>query len=216
MADFLISKPRAKAVFISEATNQRSRDNISLLQGGVPLESGTLLTLLTTGTGRFGMEANSQGNPTSSMVKVGASAPPGYYTIKFTSATKFTVVAPDGNTLGTGTMGTEFSKGDMTFTLTAGNVPTVDGDTGYIGVSTVTGKYLVYEANGAIGSADAVLLNSLPAYAGEVKAAALVRDAELNRFELVGLDDKAEKTLRAQGLIVRGTADLPHVSTPAL
>ncbi|AXY83375.1 hypothetical protein [Acidovorax phage ACPWH] len=216
MATSLISKPRIKAVIISEASNQRSRENIVVTQTGTALESGTLLTQVDTGTAAFAMDAGTTSNPTSGSITVGSAAKAGAYVIQFTSATKFTVEAPDGTTLGTGTVGTAFNKGGLTFTLTAGATPAVDGDTAKITVAVGTGKYVPYTANGAAGPADAVLYNWLPAATGDAKAVGFVRDAELNRFELVGLDAAAEKDLRVHGLIVRGTAGLPTVSTPAL
>ena len=79
-----------------------------------------------------------------------------------------------------------------------------------------SGKYIAYTASGAAGPADAVLYNWLPAKTGDSDAVGFVRDAELNRFELVGLDEPAVADLATKGLIVRGTPNLPHVSTPAL
>jgi hypothetical protein len=43
-----------------------------------------------------------------------------------------------------------------------------------------------------------------------------VRDCELNRYELTGLDATGEADLKAKGMVVRGTAGLPTVSTPTL
>lgn len=216
MATSLISTPGVKAVIISEASNQRSRENIVVTQTGTALVSGSLLTKVDTGAGSFAMDAGATGNPTSGTITVGAAAVPGAYIIQFTSATKFTVEDPTGKTVGTGTVGTAFNKGGLTFTLTAGATPAVDGDTAKITVAVGTGKYVAYTANGAAGPADAVLYNPLPAKTGDTKAVGFVRDAELNRFELTGLDATAEADLKKHGLIVRGTAGLPTVSTPAL
>lgn len=216
MATSLTSTPRVKAVIISEASNQRSRENIIVTLAGAALASGTLLTKVDTGAGAFAMDAGSTGNPTSGAITVGAAAVPGAYVIEFTAPTKFTVEDPTGKTVGTGTLGTSFNKGGLTFTLTAGATPAVAGDTAKITVAPGTGKYVPYTANGAAGPADAVLYNWLPAQTGDAKAVGFVRDAELNRYELTGLDTGAEADLKKHGLIVCGTAGLPHVSTPAL
>lgn len=216
MATSLTSKPRVKAVILAEASGQRSRENIVVTQTGTALESGTLLTKVDTGAGTFALDAGATGNPTSSAITVGAAAVPGVYTIQFTAATKFTVVAPGGATVGAGTLGSEFDKGGLTFTLTAGATPAVAGDLATITVAAGSGKYVAYRANGAAGPADAVLYNWLPAKTGDSDAVGFVRDAELNRFELVGLDEPAVADLATKGLIVRGTPNLPHVSTPAL
>ena len=216
MATSLISTPRVKAVIISEASNQRSRENITVTQTGTALASGTLLTKVDAGAGTFAMDAGATGNPTAGTIVIGAAAIPGVYVIEFTAATKFTVEDPEGKTVGTGTLGTAFSKGGIGVTLTAGTTPAVAGDTATITVAAGNGKYIAYTANGAAGPADAVLYNWLPAKTGDSDAVAFVRDAELNRFELTGLDAAAQADLAKKGLIVRGRAGLPHVSTPAL
>lgn len=216
MATSLLSTPRVKAVIISEASNQRSRENIVVTQTGTALASGTLLTQVDAGAGTFAMDAGATGNPTAGTITIGAAAIPGVYVIEFTAATKFTVEDPNGKTIGTGTLGSAFSKAGVGVTLTAGATPAVAGDTATITVAAGSGKYIVYTANGAAGPADAVLYNWLPAKTGDAKAVGFVRDAELNRFELTGLDAAGQADLAKKGLIVRGTAGLPHVSTPAL
>lgn len=216
MATSLTSTPRVKAVIISEASNQRSRENITVTQTGTALASGTLLTKVDAGAGTFAMAAGATGNPTAGAITIGAAAIPGVYVIEFTAATKFTVEDPNGKTIGTGTLGSAFSKAGVGVTLTAGATPAVAGDTATITVAAGSGKYIAYTANGAAGPADAVLYNWLPAKTGDAKAVGFVRDAELNRFELTGLDAAGQADLAEKGLIVRGTAGLPTVSTPAL
>lgn len=216
MATSLISTPRVKAVIISEASNQRSRENITVTQTGTALASGTLLTKVDAGAGTFAMDAGATGNPTAGTIVIGAAAIPGAYVIEFTAATKFTVEDPAGKTIGTGTLGTAFDKAGVGVTLTAGATPAVAGDTATITVAAGSGKYIAYTATGAAGPADAVLYNWLPAKTGDSKAVGFVRDAELNRHELTGLDATGQADLLRHGLIVRGTAGLPTVSTPAL
>jgi hypothetical protein len=217
MATSLTSVPRIKAVISSEASNQRSRENVVVTQTGTALASGTLLTQSgDTGAGVFAMDAGATGNPTAGTIVVGAAAVPGVYVIEFTAATKFTVEDPAGKTIGTGTLGTAFDKAGVGVTLTAGATPAVAGDTATITVAAGTGKYIAYTADGAAGPADAVLYNWLPAKTGDAKAVAFVRDAELNRGELTGLDAAGQADLAKKGLIVRGTPGLPTVSTPAL
>jgi hypothetical protein len=213
----LISAPRIKAVILNEAAGDLSRENVVVVQTGTALESGTLLTKSgDAGAASFAMDAGATGNPTSGSITVGAAVKPGAYTIEFTAATKFDVEDPDGVRVGSGTAGSAFSKGGLGFTLTAGATAAVAGDTAKITVAPGTGKYSPYTADGAAGPADAILYNWLPAKTGDSKAVAFVRQAELNRFELVGLDDAAIPQLAAKGLIVRGTPGLSGVSTPAL
>lgn len=217
MVTKLVSAPRVKAVIISEAAGQRSRENITVVQTGVALESGTLLTQTgDAGAGSFGVVSGSTGNPTAGSVTVGSAAKPGVYRGTFTAPTKYDLEDPDGVRIGSGTTGVAFNKGGVGVTITAGATPAVAGDEFTISIATGNLKYAAYTAAGAAGPADAVLYNWLPAKTGDSKAVGFVRDAELNRFELVGLDATGVADLAKKGLIVRGTAGLPSNSTPAL
>lgn len=204
----LDSNPRLAEFVLTEASGQRSRENIVVTQTGTEVKSGTLLTKVDAGTAAFAMDAGATGNPTSGAITVGAAAKAGIYVITFTAATKFTVEDPDGVTVGTGTVGTAFNKGGLNFTLTAGGTAAVDGDTAKITVQPGSGKYIPYAAAGASGPADAVLYNHLPAATGDVKAVGFVRDCEVFRDALTGLDTGAESDLESKGVIVRGRAGL--------
>lgn len=220
MATSLISSPRIKAVILAEANGQRSRENIVLVHDGAVFESGALLTLsgdaAATGTGAA--VAGNTGNPTFGTINVGAAGVPGVYSLRMTAATKFDVTDPTGKAVGSGTLGTAFNKGGLGFTLTAGATPAVDGDSFTITVAAGSGAYSRYTANAAAGPADAVLYNHCFAKTAATteKVVGFVRDAELNRYELVGLDAVGQAGLASKGLIVRGTPGLPTVSTPAL
>lgn len=217
MVTKLVSSPRIRAVILAEAAGQRSRENVVVTQAGTALESGQLLTQTgDAGAGTFAMTAGSTGNPTAGAITVGAAAKPGVYIGTFTAATKFDVEDPDGVKIGTGTLGAAFSKAGVGVTLTAGGTAAEAGDSFTITLAIGTLKYVAYTASGAAGPADAVLYNYLPAKTGDTKAVAFVRDAELNRFELTGLDAAGQADLAKKGLIVRGTAGLPTNSTPAL
>lgn len=218
MAQSLISSPRVKAVILAEAAGQRSRENIVLVHDGAVFESGTVLTqsgdAAATGTGAA--TAGNTGNPTfTGPINVGAAGKPGVYTVRMTAPTKFDVEDPSGKMVGSGTTGVAFNKGGLSFALTAGGTAAVDGDSFAVTVAAGSGAYSRY-TNGA--SADAVLYNHCfgKTAATQEKVVGFVRDAELNRFELVGLDAAAQAGLKDKGLIVRGTPGLPTVSTPAL
>ena len=217
MPSIVQTPSHVKAVILAEAAGQRSRENVVVTQTGTALESGTLLTQSgDAGAGTFAMAAGATGNPTSGAITVGSAAKPGTYRGRMTSATKFTLEDPKGVQVGSGTLGTAYNKGGLGFTLTAGGTAAVEGDEFTITLAVGTRKYSAYAANGANGPADAVLYNYLPAKTGDTKAVAFVRDCEVNRFELVGLDDKGQADLLEKGVIVRGTKDLPTISTPAL
>lgn len=221
MAQKLYSVPRLRAVILSEATNQRSRENIVVLSDGALFQSGALLTQSgdAASTGIFAAVAGNTGNPTvPAGVAVGQKGIPGVYTMTFSEATKFRVEDPQGALVGTGTLGQAFNKGGLTFTPAAGGTAAVNGDAFTITVAPGDRKYSRYTPNGAAGPADAVLYASIPAVAAgtNVKAVGFVRSAELNRFELTGLDAAGQADLATKGLIVRGTPGLPGISTPAL
>ena len=212
----LYNSPLIVDFVISEGDDFLSRDNAVVTQTGTAIKSGTILTQVDTGTGAFAMDAGATGNPTSGAITVGAAAIPGAYVIEFTAATKFTVEAPNGVTIGTGTLGAAFSAGGLGFTLTAGGTAAVAGDTAKITVAAGTGKYIPYTAGGAAGVASAILYTGLPADTGDKKVVIFNKDIEVSRDKLTGLDATAEAQLRLVGIKVRGTARLPYVSTPAL
>lgn len=214
----LYSYPRLAAFVLSEAEGQRSRENVVVAQTGTEIRSGTVLTKSATigSAGTFAMNPAATGRPTSGAITVGTAATPGTYVGTFTSATAFTLKAPSGATVGSGTLGTAFNSGGLQFTLTAGTPAAVAGDTFTINVTPSAARYIPYTANGAAGDANAILYSHLPAATGDVDAVAFVRDCEVNRKELLGLDNKAEGTLNAVGVIVRGSTGLMEIHTPAL
>ena len=87
-----------------------------------------------------------------------------------------------------------------------------------LGKLTSGGKYVPYDPQSEDGNEEAVAILLLPtdAITGDAKCTVIVRDAEVNRAELVGLDADAQAALLALGIVVRGTSGLAHVSTPSL
>lgn len=204
----LSSTPRLAEFVLSEASGQASRENIVVTQAGAAVASGTLLTQSgdAAATGTAAANAGNTGNPTFGTIAVGAAGVVGTYDVTFTAATKFDVEDPNGVKIGTGTTGVAFSKAGLGFTLTAGATPAVAGDGFSIAVAAGTGKYIPYTAGAAAGPADAILYNWLPSITGDAKAVAFVRDCEVNRAALTGLDATGEAQLKARGVLVRGRA----------
>ena len=203
----LSSTPRLAEFVLSEASGQRSRENIVVTQSGALVASGTLLTQSgDTGAATAAATAGNTGNPTFGTITAGAAAVVGTYDLTFTAATKFDVEDPNGVKIGTGTTGVAFSKAGIGFTLTAGGTAAVAGDGFSIAVAAGTGMYIPYTAAGAAGPADAVLYNHLYAATGDIAAVAFVRDCEVNRAALTGLDATGEAQLKAHGVLVRGRA----------
>lgn len=202
---------------LSEASGMRSRSKAVATQSGTAIKSGTVMTRQDGGTAAFAMDAGSTGNPTSGAITVGTAAQAGVHRIVFQSATTFQVEGPNGVLIDNGTLGAAFNAGGLTFTLTAGGTPAVANDTAKITVAAGAGKYIPYTANGAAGPAEAILYTDLPgAVSGDAAVVVFDSDCEVRRGALTGLDAAGEADLLKRGIKVRGTAGLPHVSTPAL
>lgn len=77
-------------------------------------------------------------------------------------------------------------------------------------------KWVPYALGSGSGDAVGILYTHLPAKTGDSKAVIFARDCEVNRHALVGLDTAAVTDLATVGILVRGTAGLPGISTPAL
>lgn len=216
MATALYSKPKLVDFILSEANGQRSRENIVVTQAGAAILSGTVLARAAAGSAAFEMSAGATGNPTSGDITVSGAAQAGNYVIEFTAATKFTVEAPDGTTVGTGTLGTAFAKGGLGFTLTAGATPAVAGDIALVAVTLAGSAYVPYQAAGAAGPAVAVLYSHLPAATGNSKAVGFVRACEVKATALTGSDAAAVANLASAGIVVRADGAVGTIATPAL
>ncbi len=123
------------AVAVNLATGATSGGTVDLgdIQAAVravPQCSGALVLLpadnITTAIGQLPAlnacafaDTGNAGNGVVSAIAVGGGATNGSYTVALTSATAFTVHAPGGGSLGSGTVGTPFTGGGLTFTVAA-------------------------------------------------------------------------------------------------
>ena len=80
-------------------------------------------------------------------------------------------------------------------TLVSGQILTETGN--FNGVR----RFAAYEAGGAAGPADAVLVTRLPARNGTARAVAFVGHAELNALDLTGLDAAARERYIEDGFL---------------
>ncbi len=218
MSTPLTSHPRLAAFVLSEASGQRSRENVVVTQTGTAIKSGTVLVKSSTigSTGTFSRDEGAIGNFTSGAIVVGTAATPGTYTGEFLTATTYTLKDPEGEEVDDGATGVAFSAGGLGFTLTAGATPAEEGDLFTIVVTASSAKYIPYTADGAAGDAAGILYSHLPAATGDVAAVAFVRDCEVNRKALIGLDNAGEADLEAVGIQVRGETGALGIQTPAL
>ena len=181
---------------MSEGNGRISRETATITGGN--FDAGTVLGKITIGAATAALDAGATGNGTFSEVIVGAGAVAGVYTLQATSATKFRLEDPAGVLVGTVTVGTEFSKGGLTFTITAGGTAFAVGDQATITVAAGSGKYTGFDPDATDGShvAVAVLFDNARAASADVRGVIVARLAEVKAAELVwpaGITD-AQKT----------------------
>ncbi len=131
--------------------------------------------------------AHNTGNATIGAITAGGSVKTGAYVITCLTATTASVYDPSGDYLGTTTFGTAFADAQVNFTITAGTVPCIAGDTFTITANTGSGKYVPVTASAADGSqiAAAILFATTDATLADQPAPAVLRAAEVNASELV-------------------------------
>ena len=175
---------------VSEANKSRSRDAITVLSGQT-LVAMAVLGMVTVGAATAEAVTGNTGAGTSSAVTVGAGAKAGVYKVTFiepgSGAGDFIVEDPDGITVGSGAVGTEFAAGGLTFTISDGDPDFAAGDAFEITVAAGSGKYKEWNPANADGSqvACAILFDAVDASDGDAPGVAVSRDAEVNAAELV-------------------------------
>lgn len=188
-----------------------SRDNMLVAKSSGLLLSGTVLGLLSIGTNMPSLEAGNAGDGTIAPGAVGAGAQQGTYRILFTSPTAFSVADPSGDAVGTGTVGTLFNTGGVSFTITAGATPFEAGDEGAVTIDPASGRYVPFNPAGSGGAeiAAGILVDDVDATSAErdVAGVALVRHAHIAPSGLTwkaGITDAqiaaALASLREQGI----------------
>jgi len=208
--------PHTAEFILSEASGSRSREN-GVVASGQVLEAGEVVGKRTLGAATGAAVAGNTGAATiTASPTVGLGAKVGVYQIVCTSAgatADFTVEDPDGIIVGVGNVGTAFSGGGLGFTITdAGTDPGV-GDRFTVTVAAGTGKLVAYDPEATTGAAvvAGILLGACDATDGDVPAAYIARDAEVNRHCLTypeestagGEEAATFAGLAALGIIVR-------------
>lgn len=198
---------------MSEANFHRSRDTITILSGSGVLKPGTVLGAVKVGAATAAAKSGGNtGDATISAVTLGKDPKAGVYQVRFTAATKFDVIDPEGFKLKSGATGVAYSD-DLGFTITAGSTPMVEGDGFDITVATGSKKFVPSPNTAGDGSEDAaaILLHEVDATSADVKVAAITRDAEWNVNTLsyhASVDDAGKRAakhdqLAAVGIIAR-------------
>jgi hypothetical protein len=132
------------------------------ITGGADLVRGSLLGETTVAAPANAVAGTNTGNGTISAISLGAKAKVGVYTIRFTGATTYTVVNPNGVELAPGVAGGAYTDPELNFTFTAGGTAMVAGDTFTITPTAGSGSYKLSTTTATDGSQNptAVLLDS--------------------------------------------------------
>lgn len=194
---------------ISEGNGSISRESISVIAGDA-LPAGQVLGKITVGTTATATAAaGNTGDGTVGVITLGSNTKRGVYTLTIIQAAVgagvFQVEAPDGKVVGTGNVGTAFSKGGLSFTITAGEADFVAGDTITIAVAAGSGKWKAYAADNIDGSQEAagILYAPLPASSSDRTGVAIVRLAEVASIRLTGIDAAGIAGLNMHNIIIR-------------
>lgn len=206
----------AAEFLVSEANGHRSREAATIADSSAILDPGTVLGKLAVGTASSEADANNTGDGTMSAITVGAGAKAGDYILTFiaaeTDAGAFQVEDPDGVNIGTGEVGSEFSEGGLTFTVSDGSADFVAGDRFVITVAEGSGKYAPLDTAGTDGSQNAagVLYGKADVDGQDADATVVIRDCEVDGGALgwpdgitSGQKDAAIAALARKGIIVR-------------
>lgn len=195
---------------VSEANGTRSRLAIVINATAGKLEAGTVLAKRTDGNSASASAGSNTGNGTLGSLAASNDAITGDYAVEITAAAadggEFAVKDPFGETIGTGTVGDEFSVGGLTFTLADGATDFEVGDSWTITVVAGQGEWVAYDDDGVDDgrrAAAGILYAAVDATTEDANAVAHVRDCEVDAAALTGLDDNAIADLLALGIVTR-------------
>lgn len=166
-----------------------TRDPIIILSGAGVVEPGTVLGQVGHAlTGTAAAMGTNTGNYTFGAIAVGDPAIAGVYAVTFHDPTHFVVSDPGGVEIGHGVTGVAFAGGGLSFTITAGGVAAVAGDTSTITVGIGSLKYVPYDPTGNDGRefAKAIHFGTRDATSADKKSVANTRGPmRVNASELV-------------------------------
>lgn len=146
-------------------------EEVTLAEGG-PYQRGTVLGQATLPSATATAGGANVGNGTVGSISLAEFAPTGTYTLTATSATEFSVTAPNGDPLGVATAGQVFNN-QIEFTITAGATAFAVNDSFTIATAQGSGTYKPCVKTASDGSQVpvAILADYTDATAGAVNAA---------------------------------------------
>jgi hypothetical protein len=143
-------------------------------------------------------------------ITVGSLAITGTYLVTITEAAAnggaFSLMDPTGREVGTGSVGVAFTGGGLTFTLADGAVDFAVNDGFTLAVNANLGEWASYDDDGANDgrrAASGILFASVEATTNDIRAVAVLRDAEVIERLLSGLDAAGKADLLALGIVIR-------------
>lgn len=182
--------PRDLGFILTELPGTLSRDVVTILSGSGKLDAGTVLGQIKAGAATAAAKAGGNtGNGTISAVTLLTGVKVGVYRLRFTAATTWNLVDPEGFEIGGGSNGAA-NANDLAFTTTAGGTPFVAGDGFDITVVAGSNKYVPSPAalvDGKVGAeiAIAILGYAVDATAADVDAVVIGNDAEVKKPVLI-------------------------------
>ncbi|ABE63179.1 conserved hypothetical protein [Nitrobacter hamburgensis X14] len=202
---------------MTEANGNRSRESLTIAAEQT-IEANTILAKRAVAADVVATPSAAVGN-TASAGTVAMGTPPvtskvkdGRYKGIAVTATTVSWEDPDGKEIGVSTHGTEFSKGGVKFTITAGGSANVAGDEFYIDVAADAEdfEHIAYAVADGLPIGGIAIYPATTGASETAKIAAIVRDAEVNGHCIawpagITAAQKADATqeLAAIGIIVR-------------
>lgn len=196
---------------LSEANGTRSREEVVISAGNGKVAAGTLIAKITAANAAVPTaKAGNVGNGVLGAITVGSPAITGTYVLAMTAISSnggaFSLVDPTGREVGAGTVGVAFTGGGLTFTLADGAVDFAVNDGFTIAVNANLGEWAPYDDDGANDgrrAASGILFAPVDATLNDIRAVAVVRDAEVIERLLTGLDAAGKADLTALGIVIR-------------
>ena len=198
---------------ISEAPQELSREQVTIVSGAGKLAAGSVLGKIKYGA--ISQAFAGTGNGTmGSLVRAASGCVAGAWKVRCINAQTnggiFEVVDPNGMSRGTVAVGVAFSNG-IGFTIADGATDFVLGDTFTVTVAAGSGKYNLIDPEDVTGLQEAagILYGAVDATSADKQAAMIARDAEVLTSSLNYSDADATETaaikaaLKALGIIVR-------------
>lgn len=181
-----------------------------LLTGASPLVRGTVLGQMSSGSvGSAVAAAGNVGDGIISAISRGASYQAGQYTILFSGATAYTVINPDGETIGSMTTAGAFTSAEINFTFTADTDAMGSGDSFTIAIASGTGPFKESVATASDGSQTptAILADNADPSSGAVRAGVyLAGEFNINAliYDASWTKDTVKAALRTYAIYVKG------------